>query len=100
MSQAAGNATGSEVVSGAGFLRVGNNNNTPDDRIQWLEDRLRSVRKINTKGQSRNEDDDGMLWVATLVLNLHFSVEIKANSLAEIISKGKEYERNKLTDHD
>jgi|GEM_PF-4378301 hypothetical protein len=64
--------------------------------IEWLESRLRSVGRINTKGQT---EDDGM-WVASLVLNLHFTVQIKANSLAEIISKGKEYERNKLTDHD
>ena len=62
--------------------------------IEWLESRLRSVGRINTKGQT---EDDGM-WVASLVLNLHFTVQIKANTLAEIISKGKEYELNKNHD--
>ena len=58
--------------------------------LEWLETRLRSVGRVNTKGQT---EDDGM-WMATLVLDLHYSVKIKAHTLAELVSKGKEYEAN------
>ena len=64
--------------------------NTTDD-LEWLENRLRSVGRVITKGQT---EADGM-WMATLVLDLHYSVKIKAHTLAELVSKGKEYEANR-----
>jgi len=60
--------------------------------LEWLEDRLRSIRRVRSNGE---DEDEGMLK-ADVALNGHFRVEIKAWTLKEIVQKGEEYEEKNL----
>lgn len=59
--------------------------------VEWLDYVLRSARRV----KSQVSDDDGML-ICTLALHRHFTVEVKAGSLQELIANMRKYERLRL----
>jgi hypothetical protein len=60
--------------------------------LEWLNDRLRSIRRVRSNGESEDEDK----LVCHMGLAGHFTVEMKVWSLEELIEKGREFERNNL----
>ena len=60
--------------------------------LEWLNSRVRSVRRVRSNGES---EDEGML-ICNMALNGHFTVQIKAWSFEELIEKGKQYELKHL----
>jgi hypothetical protein len=60
--------------------------------IEFLDRKLRSIRRVRSNGENK---DEGRL-VCNMVLNEHFTVQVKCDSLVELLEKCKFYEENKL----
>ena len=57
--------------------------------LEWLNDRLRSIQRVRSNGESEDEDK----LICNMCLNGHFTVQMKVWSLDELIEKGQQYER-------
>lgn len=63
------------------------------DDLTWLDYVLRGIRRV--RSHDYGDEDEGML-ICQLALHGHFTVELKVNSLHELIAKGRTYESDAL----